>query len=163
MPRRRSSVKTVIWWILRSSNALLISSSNPSGRNTGTISTAPTSSSAILLQRRKEGRGRETGKKPHAAIRDGGGKAQSSGRPGTQSGLRERPAYRTKGSCEEHPSRPQLPTSLTNVRQMWLEITAKDEAGRIIMTSGTLAPDGTLRRKPATSTRTAWGVISTSP
>ena len=37
-----------------------------------------------------------------------------------------------------------LPTSLTNVRQMWLEITAKDEAGRIIMTSGTLAPDGTL-------------------
>jgi len=37
-----------------------------------------------------------------------------------------------------------LPTSLTNVRQMWLEITIKDEAGKIVMTSGTLNPDGTL-------------------
>jgi hypothetical protein len=37
-----------------------------------------------------------------------------------------------------------LPTSLTNVRQMWLEITAKDEKGRVIMTSGTVKPDGTL-------------------
>lgn len=37
-----------------------------------------------------------------------------------------------------------LPTSLTNVRQMWLEITAKDETGKVVMTSGTLNPDGTL-------------------
>jgi len=37
-----------------------------------------------------------------------------------------------------------LPTSLTNVRQMWLEITAKDEKGKVIMTSGALKSDGTL-------------------
>ena len=37
-----------------------------------------------------------------------------------------------------------LPTSLTNIRQMWLEITAKDTAGKVIMTSGTLKPDGSL-------------------
>ena len=37
-----------------------------------------------------------------------------------------------------------LPTSLTNVRQMWLEITAKDERGAVIMTSGALNADGTL-------------------
>jgi nitrate/TMAO reductase-like tetraheme cytochrome c subunit len=37
-----------------------------------------------------------------------------------------------------------LPTSLTNVRQMWLEITAKDENGKIVMTSGEVMPDGTL-------------------
>jgi hypothetical protein len=37
-----------------------------------------------------------------------------------------------------------LPTSLTNVRQMWLEITAKDERGVVIMTSGALNADGTL-------------------
>jgi hypothetical protein len=39
-----------------------------------------------------------------------------------------------------------LPTSLTNIRQMWLEITAKDDKGKIIMTSGTLEADGTLPR-----------------
>lgn len=37
-----------------------------------------------------------------------------------------------------------LPTSLTNVRQMWLEITARDEAGRTVMSSGTLNADGAL-------------------
>jgi hypothetical protein len=37
-----------------------------------------------------------------------------------------------------------LPTSLTNIRQMWLEITAKDERGNIIMSSGTLDPKGHL-------------------
>jgi hypothetical protein len=37
-----------------------------------------------------------------------------------------------------------LPTSLTNVRQMWLEITAKDEKGKVMMTSGGLKSDGTL-------------------
>ena len=37
-----------------------------------------------------------------------------------------------------------LPTSLTNVRQMWLEITAKDEKGTVMMTSGALNADGTL-------------------
>ncbi|AJE04152.1 cytochrome c family protein [Geobacter pickeringii] len=37
-----------------------------------------------------------------------------------------------------------LPTSLSNVRQMWLEITARDEAGKVVMTTGTLNPDGSL-------------------
>jgi hypothetical protein len=37
-----------------------------------------------------------------------------------------------------------LPTSLTNVRQMWLEVTAKDENGRVLMNSGSVQPDGTL-------------------
>lgn len=35
-----------------------------------------------------------------------------------------------------------LPTSLSNVRQMWLEITAKDDKGNIVMTSGTLGEKG---------------------
>ena len=37
-----------------------------------------------------------------------------------------------------------LPTSLTNVRQMWLEITAKDDAGKVVYTSGTIGADGKL-------------------
>lgn len=37
-----------------------------------------------------------------------------------------------------------LPTSLTNVRQMWLEIIARDETGKIVLQSGTLKPDGSL-------------------
>jgi len=37
-----------------------------------------------------------------------------------------------------------IPTSLTNVRQMWLEITAFDESGKIVLQSGTLNPDGSL-------------------
>jgi hypothetical protein len=37
-----------------------------------------------------------------------------------------------------------LPTSLTNVRQMWLEVTARDEQGGVIMTTGTVKPDGSL-------------------
>ena len=37
-----------------------------------------------------------------------------------------------------------LPTSLTNVRQMWLEVTAKDEKGKVLMTSGTITADGHL-------------------
>ncbi len=37
-----------------------------------------------------------------------------------------------------------LPTSLTNIRQMWLEVTAKDEKGKIIMASGALDKDGSL-------------------
>lgn len=37
-----------------------------------------------------------------------------------------------------------LPTSLTNVRQMWLEITARDEKGAIILQSGTVGSDGSL-------------------
>jgi hypothetical protein len=32
-----------------------------------------------------------------------------------------------------------LPTSLTNVRQLWLEVTARDEKGQVLMTSG--SPD----------------------
>ena len=37
-----------------------------------------------------------------------------------------------------------LPTSLTNVRQMWLEMTAKDEQGNILMTSGSIDAKGHL-------------------
>lgn len=37
-----------------------------------------------------------------------------------------------------------LPTSLTNVRQMWLEVSAKDEKGRVVVSSGTIKPDGSL-------------------
>ena len=37
-----------------------------------------------------------------------------------------------------------LPTSLTNVRQMWLEVTAKDEKGNVIYASGTVGADGKL-------------------
>ncbi len=35
-----------------------------------------------------------------------------------------------------------LPTSLTNVRQMWLEITAKDDKGNVLMTSGSIDEQG---------------------
>ncbi len=37
-----------------------------------------------------------------------------------------------------------LPTSLTNVRQMWLEVTARDEKGVVLLSSGSVQPDGTL-------------------
>jgi Cytochrome c554 and c-prime len=37
-----------------------------------------------------------------------------------------------------------LPTSLTNIRQMWLELTARDEKGNVIMTSGMLDSRGDL-------------------
>lgn len=37
-----------------------------------------------------------------------------------------------------------LPTSLTNIRQMWLEITAKDKDGKVIMTTGTVDAKGNL-------------------
>lgn len=37
-----------------------------------------------------------------------------------------------------------LPTSLTNVRQMWLEVTLKDEAGGVLMSSGSVQTDGSL-------------------
>ncbi|MBF0201088.1 MAG: cytochrome C, partial [Desulfamplus sp.] len=37
-----------------------------------------------------------------------------------------------------------LTTSLTNIRQMWLEVTAMDGDGKIIMTTGTLDEKGTL-------------------
>ncbi len=37
-----------------------------------------------------------------------------------------------------------LPTSLTNVRQMWLEVTARDASGRVLMSSGSPDKDGAL-------------------
>jgi hypothetical protein len=37
-----------------------------------------------------------------------------------------------------------LPTSLTNVRQMWLEITARDEKGKVLMSTGQLNEQGKL-------------------
>ena len=37
-----------------------------------------------------------------------------------------------------------LPTSLTNVRQMWLEVSAKDEKGTVVLSSGGLTKEGAL-------------------
>jgi hypothetical protein len=37
-----------------------------------------------------------------------------------------------------------LPTSLTHIRQMWVEITARDEKGTILLTSGTIDEKGHL-------------------
>ncbi len=37
-----------------------------------------------------------------------------------------------------------LPTSLTNIRQIWLEMTVKDQNGKVIMTTGTVGKDGEL-------------------
>ncbi len=37
-----------------------------------------------------------------------------------------------------------LPTSLTNVRQMWLELTARNEDGKVLFSSGTLDTKGQL-------------------
>lgn len=37
-----------------------------------------------------------------------------------------------------------LPTSLTNVRQMWLEVTARDEQGEVLLSSGAVQGDGSL-------------------
>ncbi len=37
-----------------------------------------------------------------------------------------------------------LPTSLTNIRQMWLEVTATDASGKVIMSSGHIGPKGKL-------------------
>lgn len=37
-----------------------------------------------------------------------------------------------------------LPTSLTNVRQMWLEVSARDEKGKLVLMNGDLAADGSL-------------------
>ncbi len=37
-----------------------------------------------------------------------------------------------------------LPTSLTNIRQMWLEITAKDEKGNVVLASGAINAEGQL-------------------
>ena len=37
-----------------------------------------------------------------------------------------------------------LPTSLTNIRQIWLEMTVKDQSGKVIMTTGTVGKDGEL-------------------
>lgn len=37
-----------------------------------------------------------------------------------------------------------LPTSLSNIRQMWLEVIAKDETGKILLSTGTIGADGAL-------------------
>lgn len=37
-----------------------------------------------------------------------------------------------------------LPTSLTNIRQMWLEISVRDEQGNLVLSSGTLDGEGHL-------------------
>jgi len=40
-----------------------------------------------------------------------------------------------------------LPTSLTNIRQIWLEMTVKDLDGKVIMTTGTVDAKGALPRE----------------
>lgn len=37
-----------------------------------------------------------------------------------------------------------LPTSLTNIRQMWLEVIAKDEKGEVVLSAGAMGADGSL-------------------
>jgi hypothetical protein len=37
-----------------------------------------------------------------------------------------------------------LPTGVTDLREVWLEVTAKDEAGRVVYQNGAVASDGTL-------------------
>jgi hypothetical protein len=37
-----------------------------------------------------------------------------------------------------------LPTSLTNIRQIWLEVTATDQNGKVLMTTGTVSDKGEL-------------------
>lgn len=37
-----------------------------------------------------------------------------------------------------------LPTSLSNIRQMWLEVIAKDEKGKVILSTGAVGADGSL-------------------
>jgi hypothetical protein len=37
-----------------------------------------------------------------------------------------------------------LPTGVTDLREVWLEVTAKDEAGRVVYQSGAVSSDGTL-------------------
>lgn len=37
-----------------------------------------------------------------------------------------------------------LPTSLTNIRQMWLEVSARDDKGEVILSTGALGADGAL-------------------
>jgi len=40
-----------------------------------------------------------------------------------------------------------LPTSLTNVRQLWLEMTVKDQSGKVVMTTGTVNKNGELPKE----------------
>jgi len=37
-----------------------------------------------------------------------------------------------------------MPTSLTNIRQIWLEMTVTDQNGKVLMTTGTVGKDGSL-------------------
>jgi hypothetical protein len=40
-----------------------------------------------------------------------------------------------------------LPTGVTDLREVWLEVTARDEAGRVVYQNGAVASDGTLDPK----------------
>ncbi|MBU2620050.1 MAG: cytochrome c family protein [Proteobacteria bacterium] len=40
-----------------------------------------------------------------------------------------------------------LPTSLTNIRQLWLEMTVKDQSGKVVMTTGTVNKKGELPKE----------------
>lgn len=50
-----------------------------------------------------------------------------------------------------------LPTSLTNVREMWLEVTAKDAAGHVVITSGLFDEHGSLEAGTRTFTSDGMG------
>ncbi len=54
------------------------------------------------------------------------------------------PLYRLKVRVTNERAGHNLPTSLTEVRQIWLEVIAKDDQGRELMRSGTLNADNSL-------------------
>ncbi len=54
------------------------------------------------------------------------------------------PLYKLKVKVTNERAGHNLPTSLTEVRQIWLEVVAKDDQGRELMRSGTLEPDLSL-------------------
>jgi len=64
--------------------------------------------------------------------------------------LEVKPVYRDGRLCElrvrVHNRRAghNLPTSLTNVRQIWLELTVTDAQGKAVMSTGTVSPTGEL-------------------
>jgi hypothetical protein len=61
--------------------------------------------------------------------------------PGYEHGILTEVRVRVKNVRAGH----NLPTSLTNVREMWLEVTAKDRDGNVLLSSGSLAEGGSLR------------------
>jgi hypothetical protein len=61
--------------------------------------------------------------------------------PGYEHGMLTEVRVRVKNIRAGH----NLPTSLTNVREMWLEVTAKDRDGNLLLSSGAPGEGGSLR------------------